>query len=95
MFTLATHWVICYQKFLRCIAHVINPLLTECYIFIMSRIACELTHYSPCKFMFAMRSVVEPCNLAGCVIYMGHVSYRILSLISSTQPLVESNTHAY
>ena len=64
------------SKFLRCIAHVINVLLTEFQIRTMSHIA-PINIRTNALFAVQIQVcqlVVAPHNLAGCGIYVGHVS---------------------
>ena len=63
-------------KFLRCIAHIINVLLTKFKIRTMSHIA-TMGLWTNALFgvqIQVCQLVVEPRNLAGCVIYVGHAS---------------------
>ena len=64
------------SKFLRCIAHVINILLTEFQIRTMLHIA-SMTMWTSALFAVQIQIcqlVVTPRNLAGCGIYEVHVS---------------------
>ena len=64
------------SKFLRCVAHVINVLLTEFQIRTMSHIA-PMSMWTNALFAVQIQVcqlVVTPRNLAGCGIYVGHVS---------------------
>ena len=86
-------------KFPRHIGHVINDLLTEFQIRILSHIA-TMSMWTNALFAVQIQVwqlVVEARNFAGCAIYVGHVSSIgcFLLSISSTQHLLQRIARVY